>query len=394
MLLKLAHIADPHLGYHAYTRQYRNMNARDYDIKRAFYWCMMDAAEWGCDLLIVAGDLFHSPRPTVHTIHTAIVTLRRFFELRPNAVVLLVGGNHDTPRTADVMHPLELFRNLNRNIRIAIGEPYSEIVTIRGMKVQLAAIPTSRPDRYRYAEGAKPAVQPDPAADIHVLTLHGVHPQVLPHYSFNEQWLIQPEFYRHDAWAYIAWGDYHDMTRLGEREYYAGSPEHCSTNPWHERPERGYLRVLLTDGHRIHVSLQRYPQARPHITVRGTDPEEISRQLESIEEPEHAVVRVILSWTGSYQQGSQHLAELRKRYSDLFFHLQVHLQRQRVQPAREAQVSDRVLSIEERWRQFVQSMRSQLPDGMDTEDIIRRGLEAMQHAVQSNGIKNGGGGGQ
>ena len=71
--MKIAHLADLHLGYRAYHRiTSRGVNQREADVAEAFRRAVARVVEARPDLVLVAGDIFHTVRPTNTALPTAI----------------------------------------------------------------------------------------------------------------------------------------------------------------------------------------------------------------------------------------------------------------------------------------------------------------------------------
>mgnify|MGYP000117783150 CR=1 FL=1 len=82
------HLADIHLGYLQY-----NLTERAEDFARAFTEAVDKILELKPAFAVVAGDLFHSPRPSNRTLATAI---REFRRLREAGIpIYAVDGSHD-----------------------------------------------------------------------------------------------------------------------------------------------------------------------------------------------------------------------------------------------------------------------------------------------------------
>ena len=74
--MRIAHLADLHLGYRAYHRVTpRGINVREADVAEAFRRAVARVAELKPDLVLVAGDIFHTARPP----NTAIAEAFRQF---------------------------------------------------------------------------------------------------------------------------------------------------------------------------------------------------------------------------------------------------------------------------------------------------------------------------
>ena len=108
--LKIAHLADLHLGYRQYDRQTpKGGNQREADVALAFARAVDDMLEQHPDLVVIAGDIFHSVRPTNPAILFLFQQLQRLRVALPETPLVLVAGDHDTPRTAETGSILKLY---------------------------------------------------------------------------------------------------------------------------------------------------------------------------------------------------------------------------------------------------------------------------------------------
>ena len=63
--LKVVHLADLHLGFRAYARYAKSgVNQREEDVCRSFSESVNNIIEISPDVILVAGDVFHSVRPS------------------------------------------------------------------------------------------------------------------------------------------------------------------------------------------------------------------------------------------------------------------------------------------------------------------------------------------
>ena len=117
--MRLAHLADPHLGVRQYHRQTPSgINQREADVARAFRLAVEGVIAAHPDAVVIAGDLFHSVRPTNAAIVFAFKQLQRLREALPDAPIVLVAGNHDTPRSAETGSILRLFEELGVDVAV------------------------------------------------------------------------------------------------------------------------------------------------------------------------------------------------------------------------------------------------------------------------------------
>jgi DNA repair exonuclease SbcCD nuclease subunit len=97
------HAADLHLGYSQY-----GLEARRQDFDNSFKELVDKTLELKPDFMIIAGDLFHQPRPSNVTLEN---TIRCFKRLKDAGIpVLTVDGSHDSAPntiTGTILYPLD-----------------------------------------------------------------------------------------------------------------------------------------------------------------------------------------------------------------------------------------------------------------------------------------------
>src|SRR5439155_1704290 len=117
--VKLAHLADLHLGFRQYDRQTaRGGNQREVDVADAFRRAVDDLVAQRPDLILLAGDIFHSVRPTNPAILFLFRELQRVRVALPETPVVLIAGNHDTPRSVETGTILRLYEALGVEVVI------------------------------------------------------------------------------------------------------------------------------------------------------------------------------------------------------------------------------------------------------------------------------------
>jgi len=100
----VSHISDLHLGYAQF-----NLEEREEDVYQTFHEAIDVSIKEGARLVILAGDLFHSPRPCGKAIITLGNALKKLKEKQIPAVFVL--GEHDISRLRDVPF-VHIFSNL------------------------------------------------------------------------------------------------------------------------------------------------------------------------------------------------------------------------------------------------------------------------------------------
>src|SRR5687767_9098366 len=111
--MRLVHLADLHLGYRQYQRLTpAGINQRESDVALSFKRAVDQVIALRPDLVVVAGDVFHSSRPSNAAILHAF---RQFLRLRnelPKSPIVMVAGTHDTPRTSESGSIMGLFEQI------------------------------------------------------------------------------------------------------------------------------------------------------------------------------------------------------------------------------------------------------------------------------------------
>jgi DNA repair exonuclease SbcCD nuclease subunit len=97
------HASDLHLGYSQY-----GLEVRRQDFDDAFAELVDRTLELKPDFMIIAGDIFHQPRPSNVTLENAIRSFKRLKDAK--IPVLTVDGSHDSAPntiTGTILHPLD-----------------------------------------------------------------------------------------------------------------------------------------------------------------------------------------------------------------------------------------------------------------------------------------------
>lgn len=260
--MRLIHLSDLHLGYRQYQRLTPGgINQREADVAATFRATVDRVVALRPDIVVVAGDVFHSVRPTNQAILHAFFQFSKLRRELPNAVIVLVAGNHDIPRTAETGGILQLFAQIG--LDVVDREPRR--LTYPDHDLSLLALPGG-PQQ-------KPSLNVDPAARYNVLIAHGIVPDVVPAMPGYEPLNQYSRAELMSApWTYVAMGDYHVHQEVSPHVYYSGSIEYTSLNPWRDvEAERdgfakgkGFIeRNLETGEHHFHV----VPCARPFVDL-------------------------------------------------------------------------------------------------------------------------------
>ncbi len=268
--MKLAHLADLHLGFRQYYRQTTNgINQREADVANAFSRAVDDVVKAGPDIVLIAGDLFHSVRPTNAAILHAFNQLRRMREQLPESPIVIVAGNHDTPRSVETGTILKLFEALE-GVHVVAGD--ARELTFEDMDVTVVCVPHAA-----LLTSRKTIPEPQAHVKNRVLVMHGEIAGTLSRESSALEYggiVVEPGDVHADAWDYVALGHYHVARSVAANAWYSGALDYVSTNPWGElidearegrRGEKGWLLVEI--GGQLQVEFRAIATARDLIDL-------------------------------------------------------------------------------------------------------------------------------
>jgi exonuclease SbcD len=280
--MRLVHLSDLHLGYRQYQRLTPGgVNQREADVAATFRTMIDRVIALRPDLVVVAGDIFHTVRPTNQAILHAFLQFARLTRALPDASVVLVAGNHDTPRSSDTAGILQLFGQLG----IEVVDRDAQRLSFPQHELSVLAVPD--------VPGiARPSLTPDPAARYNVMVLHGEVEGMLPAslaMSDRAAVEISKEELGAARWDYVALGHYHVYREIAPNAYYSGSMDYTSANTWGELYEeriaqiggKGFIERDLASGHHAFHLL---PPSRPlvdlpPVSARGLSPSDIDERI-------------------------------------------------------------------------------------------------------------------
>lgn len=370
--MRVAHLADIHLGYRAYNRVTRQgLNVREADVFNGFRQSLAKLAEIQPDLVVIAGDMFHVVRPSNLCIEHTFRELLSFRQ-KVQAPIVIIGGNHDSPRSADTGCILDLFRNI----------PQTYVVHNEYQAVEIPELETSVFCLCHRAVSSLSSlkVEPNPNSRYNVLTVHGTLEGVGKNFYDMGQPITRAQI-MNDGWDYIALGHYHIHEKMDDRVFYSGSLDYTSPNIWEELgTPKGFIEFdlaerRLVDFHRI--------TTRDVVELRYVDATELtSAQLNELVllrvdgiSGGHAdkIVRLVVeNVQRAIAPDLDYRAIRQLRAEALHFDLQLRPPR-KDGFTRAPGESHASRPLEDEWRTFAAEL--QLPGGVERQELVEKGLE-------------------
>jgi exonuclease SbcD len=280
--MRIAHLADAHLGFRQFQRLAPDgVNQREADVAGAFRRAIDAVIARDVDAVIIAGDLFHAVRPTNRSIIEAFSQLARLRRALPSAPVVLIAGNHDTPRSAEAGSILKLMSSLG--VDVVDEETRRLDYPDRGLSV--LAVPHAALLRDRVRDW-----RPEARARRNILVLHPEIEGFFPDHGESDYGGVQVGLGDLGAqWDYVALGHYHVSTQVAPRIWYSGSLEYTSPNIWGERRmeiDRGVAKgILIADPEtggveRVALAPERVVHDLPSLDARGMSPQALDAAIQ------------------------------------------------------------------------------------------------------------------
>ncbi|MFA5101546.1 MAG: exonuclease SbcCD subunit D [Candidatus Thermoplasmatota archaeon] len=238
--MRILHCADTHLGYSAYRKTTEEgVNQREMDVYNTFTQCVDYALQTKPDVVLHAGDLFDSVRPSNRAITVALQQILRLSV--ENIPFVVISGNHETPKLKETGNIFNIFEHLNQVYPIHRNRYEAISLKIKDKTVLIHAIPHCQSPKEFESNFKKIKIEKN--ADFNLLLAHGAVADIkeFKMNEFNE--LFIPVKNLKEEFDYIALGHYHQYTKLQENVFYVGSTEHFSFTE--ANVQKGVLQIDL-----------------------------------------------------------------------------------------------------------------------------------------------------
>ncbi len=293
--MKILHLADTHLGYSAYRKTTEDgVNQREVDVYDAFTRCIDYAIHTKPDVVLHAGDLFDSVRPTNRAITVALQQILRLS--KEHIPCVLISGNHETPKLKETGNIFRIFEHLDSVYPIHNNHYESVVIKNKKETARIHAIPQCQSLKDFDLNLKK--ITLDAKADFNILLAHGAVTGIKEFRmnEFNE--LFIPVKTLTNDFDYIALGHYHTHTKLQENAFYAGSTEHFSFTEADD--QKGLLEITLGPSlkHRFIPIQTRIMVDVPPIECSTLTIEQVTRKIKEVVqsvEPTGKILRIRLT---------------------------------------------------------------------------------------------------
>jgi len=390
--LKIAHLADLHLGFRQFDRQTpKGGNQREADVAQAFARAVDDLLEQHPDMVVIAGDIFHSVRPTNPAILFLFRQLQRIRVGLPEAPLILLAGTHDTPRTAETGSILRLYEAVGAEV--VIDAPRR--LVFPKLDCAVLAVP-----HQALMSDERPALRPERGGPtLNVLLTHFQY-QALGEARGTMEYggaLLGPEDLAPAQWDYVALGHFHVAHEVFPNAWYSGALEYLPPNPWgqlQDEAERGRVGkgYLLVDLPGARVRFRPVTPARQHVELEpihaaGLTAKQIDEQIAAAVKQakpsiDHNVARLLV-WDVARATAHDLDHQAIRGYKARALHFQLDIRRPEERYRVGMGAPSRRQTLPETVKDFLS--RRLLDADVPRDEFVRTGVEYVEQAGQPDG---------
>ncbi|MEM6966847.1 MAG: DNA repair exonuclease [Bacteroidota bacterium] len=241
--MKIIHFSDTHLGYHELDKlSSSGINLREQDVYDAFEKVVDAALEIKPDLILHSGDFFHRPSPANRPMIFGLEQLARLSEA--NIPIVIIAGNHETPKTIFTSPILKAFRTVP-NVYPIFSQRYE---TLEFGDLVVHGIPHINDDNVELSEMDK------------IVPIKGKFNIIMLHTSIGKSYMMDeygeklfpPERLELlDQFDYVALGHWHNFQKVSKLKtaWYCGSTERMSETE--AKQEKGFCVFDLEKGKKV-----------------------------------------------------------------------------------------------------------------------------------------------
>ena len=359
--MRLAHLADTHLGFSAYRRlSDEGVNIREQDVYDAFGRCIDHIIKMRPDVVVHAGDLFDGVRPNNRAISVALSQIRRLSE--EQIPLILIAGNHETPRLRETGSIFRIFDHLAYVHAVYQGE-YESFEIDGDMQESMMVHAVPHVSSQESFEKIISSISPSKKHRYNMFVCNGAVEGVEWYAAGSGSELVIPVDFLASRFDYVALGHYHKAMPViaAGNAWYCGSLERMSFGEVEEN--KGVVEVeFRQDG-----VLPRFVDlpTRPMIDIgpikaRTLSVEEVMKevfkQLKKIN-PAEKIVRIRLEGLSSDVYRGLDFKEIRRRCRDaVHCEIRTEVLRSETSPAVEVV---RLESLSKEFSRFVSSEKIQ-----------------------------------
>lgn len=381
--LRIAHMADSHLGYRA-----RFLADRDVDFAHSWISACHAIVASEPDLIVHAGDVFHQSQPSWGAVSAFLKGVEVLREA--DVPIIMIAGNHDSSRLLMKHTAFSVIQQIVPAVTV-VHESTPVQCSLPELKTDVVAVPHRALLNPNLNDLLKAIIDDLNPVNYNVLVAHGdIHASADTQAGELGSVAIPASLFEF-PWSYAALGHLHMAQPFGTNGWYSGSIERCGWSDYLAEP--GWTSVIVSKTKPIRHSRH----VLPHLTMYQflpldcndlSDGEIVKQVVAMVDQQEipveSVVVRVILRRVSMRRKDVLRRAiqkDLKARNANLIFQLDIESEQTFIwgpDQLQSSDVGDRRKSIEEMFKDFVASR--DYPQPGFKQRFLTRGLERIQDA--------------
>jgi exonuclease SbcD len=351
--LKIAHIADTHLGYRSGT-----ISGRDEDFSKSWLFACQAIVDSSPDLILHAGDVFHHPNPSWGAVATFLEGARILRQA--TAPIFMISGNHDSSRMTMKHTIFSIIPVIAPHIHLS-HDPLPVVYSLPELETDIVLLSHRALIQEKLQENLNDAVS-RLSADRHaILVSHGSVGNLESSKELGS--VVIPDSVFEYPWSYVALGHLHMAQPYGQAGWYSGSIERCGWSDYSGSP--AWTLTSLGADRRVRHSQQALPHLEmiqlPEFQASSFSNDEIVNevlfQLDRLPiSKERRLVRVVVKGISPNRQRalqSSSRRRVKERYPLVLFQLKVDGAISLMEPPTMNAPTDRTMTVEDLFRDYV-----------------------------------------
>lgn len=221
-MLRIAHVADSHLGYTSNT-----IPRRDRDFAESWITACRDIVEAKPDLILHAGDVFHRPHPSWGAL-TDFLAGAALLE-RADCPIYMISGNHDSSRIVTNHTVFSVISKIAPYLTVSYDDKPNHFLLPQLDAEIILLSHQSLLSRSLRAE-LESTLAKLGRGSYKILVAHGDIRDLAESEEMGS--IVIPDFVFDYPWSYVALGHLHMAQPFSSRGWYSGSIERCG---WSDR---------------------------------------------------------------------------------------------------------------------------------------------------------------
>lgn len=309
-MLRIGYISDCHLGYKTGNKiNDEYINVRENDGYLAFQECIDNFIEKEVDAVIIGGDLFHSPKPSITTI---VKTKEQLERLSVNNIpVYIITGNHDT---SDIKNDYSAVMAINSPVsKIYATENNLDILEIDNVKFWFVSHQSQDEQKETFNKIKETGFNSE---QVNILVTHGscfdTNVGQMLHTELEPREIIITEDIFEMGWDYTLMGHIHTRGWVhskdgltdtsGRKQYYGGSLIRRGFADEECKLDRGYTIVEIDNNKNIDLQIHKIKQrTQKDLTISAKNKDinelqsDILSMLEKYQNEDLPIIRITIT---------------------------------------------------------------------------------------------------